>query len=84
MVSPGSTLSLLFAALLQLSALDPIEPLPAAPKPEPPAAPADVAEVPARAEKSTSGLAWRVMRGHPHIVRGLKRAGFTGGWLEAR
>jgi hypothetical protein len=25
---------------------------------------------------------WRVMRKVPHIVRGLKRAGFTGGWLD--
>jgi hypothetical protein len=24
---------------------------------------------------------WRVMRTSPHIIRGLKRAGFTGGWL---
>jgi hypothetical protein len=23
------------------------------------------------------------MRSNPHIVRGLRRAGFTGGWLEA-
>lgn len=27
---------------------------------------------------------WRVMRRSPIIRRGLKRAGFTGGWLEAR
>jgi hypothetical protein len=26
---------------------------------------------------------WRAMRGSPNIVRGLRRAGFTGGWLEA-
>jgi hypothetical protein len=26
-------------------------------------------------------LVWRVMRGNPHLTRGLKRAGFTGGWL---
>jgi len=24
---------------------------------------------------------WRVTRTNPHIIRGLKRAGFTGGWL---
>lgn len=27
---------------------------------------------------------WRAMRRSPHIRRGLKRAGFTGGWLEQR
>jgi len=26
-------------------------------------------------------LVWRVMRKNAHLVRGLKRAGFTGGWL---
>jgi hypothetical protein len=34
-------------------------------------------------ENWRSGLIWQVMRGNPHIVRGLRRAGFTGGWLEA-
>ena len=29
-----------------------------------------------------NGLVWRVMRANPVIRRGLKRAGFTGGWLE--
>ncbi len=33
-------------------------------------------------ENWRSGLIWKVMRGNPHIVRGLQRAGFTGGWLE--
>ncbi len=33
-------------------------------------------------ENWRSGLVWRVMRGNPHIVRGLQRAGFTGGWLD--
>ena len=32
-------------------------------------------------ENYRTGLVWRVMRTNPHIVRGLKRAGFTGGWL---
>jgi hypothetical protein len=27
-------------------------------------------------------LVWKTMRGNAHIQRGLKRAGFTGGWLE--
>ncbi len=33
-------------------------------------------------ENWRSGLIWKVMRTNPHIVRGLQRAGFTGGWLE--
>jgi hypothetical protein len=33
-------------------------------------------------ENARSGLVWRVMRGNPHLVRGLRRAGFTGGWLD--
>ncbi len=32
-------------------------------------------------ENHRSGLIWQVMRGNPHIQRGLKQAGFTGGWL---
>lgn len=35
-------------------------------------------------ENHRSGLVWRVMRKNPHIVRGLKRIGFTGGWLNAK
>ena len=34
-------------------------------------------------ENWRSGLIWRVMRSNPHIVRGLRRAGFTGGWLAS-
>jgi len=34
-------------------------------------------------ENYRSQLVWRVMRRNPYIVRGLKRAGFTGGWLGA-
>ncbi len=33
-------------------------------------------------ENFRSGLIWRLMRGCPYVVRGLRRAGFTGGWLE--
>lgn len=33
-------------------------------------------------ENHRSGLVWRVMRKNPHIVRGLKRIGFKGGWLD--
>jgi hypothetical protein len=34
-------------------------------------------------ENHRSGLVWRVLRGNPHVVRGLRGAGFRGGWLEA-
>ena len=33
-------------------------------------------------ENHRSGLVWRVMRGNETIARGLRRAGFEGGWLE--
>jgi hypothetical protein len=32
-------------------------------------------------ENYRSGLIWRLLRRSPVIVRGLRRAGFTGGWL---
>ena len=32
-------------------------------------------------ENYRTGLVWRVMRRNPHVIRGLRRAGFTGGWL---
>jgi len=32
-------------------------------------------------ENYRSGLIWRLMRNCPYIVTGLRRAGFTGGWL---
>jgi len=35
-------------------------------------------------ENQRSGLVWRLMRGDPHLVRGLCRAGFGGGWLAGR
>ena len=35
-------------------------------------------------ENHRTGLVWRVMRGNAHIVRGLCRAGFSGGWLAGR
>lgn len=34
-------------------------------------------------ENWRSGLIWRVMRRNPHLVRGLRAAGFAGGWLDA-
>lgn len=33
-------------------------------------------------ENYRSELVWKVMRTNPHIIRGMKRAGFTGGWLD--
>ncbi|HEX6042797.1 glucoamylase family protein [Longimicrobium sp.] len=35
-------------------------------------------------ENHRSDLVWRLMRENEHVVRGLCRAGFTGGWLEGR
>lgn len=34
-------------------------------------------------ENHRSGLLWRSMKRCPHLVTGLRRAGFTGGWLAA-
>lgn len=36
------------------------------------------------AENYHSGMAWRLMRGCPWVVNGLKRAGFAGGWLDTQ
>jgi hypothetical protein len=33
-------------------------------------------------ENYRTGFVWNVMKKNPHIVRGLRRAGFHGGWLE--
>jgi hypothetical protein len=33
-------------------------------------------------ENWRSDLVWRVMRRNPHLVRGLRQAGFRGGWLD--
>lgn len=33
-------------------------------------------------ENHRSGLVWTMMKKNEHIRRGLRRAGFTGGWLE--
>ena len=35
-------------------------------------------------ENHRSGFIWDAMRKSPYIVRGLCRAGFTGGWLDGR
>jgi hypothetical protein len=36
-----------------------------------------------QAENHRSGMIWSLMRRSPYVVRGLERAGFTGGWLDA-
>jgi hypothetical protein len=35
-------------------------------------------------ENHRTELVWEHMREHPAIIRGLCRAGFTGGWLEGK
>ena len=35
-------------------------------------------------ENHRTGMVWELMRGSEHVVRGLCRAGFGGGWLEGR
>ena len=35
-------------------------------------------------ENHRSGLVWETMKKNPHVIRGLKRAGFSGGWLEEK
>ena len=35
-------------------------------------------------ENGRSDLVWSRMRGEPNLIRGLRAAGFTGGWLETR
>ncbi len=44
----------------------------------------DQGPIVAMIENYRSGLVWKTMRKNEHIVTGLKRAGFTGGWLETR
>ena len=44
----------------------------------------DQGPIVAMIENHRSGLVWETMRRNPHIVRGLKRAGFTGGWLDTK
>ncbi|HEY0510748.1 MAG TPA: glucoamylase family protein [Thermoanaerobaculia bacterium] len=42
----------------------------------------DQGPIVAMIENYRSGLVWKTMRKNPHVVRGLQRAGFTGGWLR--
>jgi hypothetical protein len=44
----------------------------------------DQGPIVAMLENQRSGLVWNTMRKNPHIVLGLKRAGFTGGWLDGK
>lgn len=44
----------------------------------------DQGPIVAMIENYRSDLIWRLMRNNPHIRRGLERAGFSGGWLDAR
>ncbi|MEO6463053.1 MAG: glucoamylase family protein, partial [Candidatus Eisenbacteria bacterium] len=32
-------------------------------------------------ENHRTGLLWELMKKCPHVVEGLRKAGFTGGWL---
>lgn len=34
-------------------------------------------------ENWRSEMVWKVMRTNPNVIRGLRRAGFTGGWLDS-
>ncbi len=34
-------------------------------------------------ENYRTGLPWQLMRSCPHVINGLRRAGFTGGWLAS-
>jgi hypothetical protein len=42
----------------------------------------DEGPIVAMIENYRSGLVWKTMRKNANLVRGLKRAGFTGGWLQ--
>ena len=35
-------------------------------------------------ENYRTGLVWNTMKKNPHVIRGLKKAGFKGGWLEGK
>ena len=43
----------------------------------------DQGPIVAMIENYRSGLVWKTMRTNPYIVTGLRRAGFTGGWLDS-
>jgi hypothetical protein len=35
-------------------------------------------------ENYRTGFLWELMKGCPYITQGLRRAGFTGGWLSTQ
>jgi hypothetical protein len=41
----------------------------------------DQGPIVAMIENYRNGFVWNLMRRNPYIVNGLRRAGFTGGWL---
>ena len=43
----------------------------------------DQGPIVAMIENFRSGLVWDTMRRNAHVVRGLRRAGFHGGWLDS-
>lgn len=43
----------------------------------------DQGPIVAMIENWRTGLVWETMKRNPHIVRGLRAAGFTGGWLDS-
>ena len=44
----------------------------------------DEGPIVAMIENHRSGLVWNTMKKNPYVVSGLRRAGFTGGWLDVR
>ena len=44
----------------------------------------DEGPIVAMIENYRSSLVWKTMSRNPHVVRGLKRAGFSGGWLAGK
>jgi len=42
----------------------------------------DEGPIVAMIENYRSGLVWKTMRKNAHVVAGLKKAGFSGGWLQ--
>jgi hypothetical protein len=43
----------------------------------------DQGPVLAMVENARSELIWKTMRRSPYVIAGLRRAGFTGGWLDS-
>ena len=43
----------------------------------------DQGPIVAMLENYRSALVWKTMRTNPYLVRGLRRAGFSGGWLDS-